>query len=118
MQRYGQLRFKDENGNPYPDWEEITKYTKGFAFKSTDYQDSGIRIVRVFDLLTTSIKKDNEKVFLSFEKASEYSKYQLIEGNIIIKTVGSKPEMIESAVGREIYINNNNEGLSIAFVFL
>ncbi|MGY8887383.1 MAG: restriction endonuclease subunit S, partial [Flavobacteriales bacterium] len=111
-----QLRFKDENGKAYPDWEEkrlgeITKYTKGFAFKSADYQDSGVRIVRVSDLLTTSIKKDNEKVFLSSEKASDYSKYQLIEGNIIVTTVGSKPEMIESAVGRGIYINNNNEGL-------
>jgi type I restriction enzyme S subunit len=112
----GQLRFKDENGNDYPDWEEkrlgeITKYTKGFAFKSADYQDSGVRIVRVSDLLTTSIKKDNEKVFLSSEKASDYSKYQLVEGNIIVTTVGSKPEMIESAVGRGIYINNKNEGL-------
>jgi type I restriction enzyme S subunit len=112
----GQLRFKDENGKDYPDWEEkrlgeITKYIKGFAFKSADYQDSGVRIVRVSDLLTTSIKKDNEKVFLSSEKASDYSKYQLVEGNIIVTTVGSKPEMIESAVGRGIYINDKNEGL-------
>jgi type I restriction enzyme S subunit len=112
----GQLRFKDENGKDYPDWEEkrlgeITKYTKGFAFKSADYQDSGVRIVRVSDLLVTSLKKDNEKVFLSSEKASDYSKYQLIQGNIILTTVGSKPEMIESAVGRGIYINNKNEGL-------
>jgi type I restriction enzyme S subunit len=90
---------------------EITKYTKGFAFKSADYQDSGVRIVHVSDLLTTSIKKDNEKVFLSSEKASDYSKYQLIEGNIIVTTVGSKPEIIESTVGRGIYINDNNEGL-------
>jgi len=110
------IRFKDENGNDFPDWEEkklknIISYTKGFAFKSKDYQTQGIRIVRVSDLLSGSIKSDVEKVFITPEKAQFYSKYQLRKGNIIITTVGSKPEMVESAVGRGIYINNDGEGL-------
>jgi type I restriction enzyme S subunit len=112
----GKLRFKDENGNDYAAWEEkkcgeVTSYTKGFAFKSKDYQNFGVRIIRVSDLLSSSIKVDNEKVFISYEKAKIYDKYKLEKGNIIITTVGSKPDMLESAVGRGIIIHNENEGL-------
>jgi len=90
---------------------DVTKYTKGFAFKSEDYQENGIRIVRVSDLSVDSIKTDNEKVYIDTEKSKLYEKYKLKSGNIIITTVGSKPELIESAVGRGIYIQNDSEGL-------
>ena len=110
------LRFKDENGNDYPDWEEkalkdIIKYTKGYAFKSADYRDNGTRIVRVSDLDINKIKNDNDKVYIDKQKAIEFDKYKIRKGNIIITTVGSKPEMLESAVGRGIYAYNANEGL-------
>lgn len=107
-----QLRFKGFDGQ----WEncllsDATKYTKGFAFKSDDYQNNGVRIVRVSDLSSDSIKNDIEKVYIDELNAKLYDKYRLRKGNIIITTVGSKPEMIESAVGRGIFINNENEGL-------
>lgn len=106
------LRFQGFEGK----WKtcllkDVTKYTKGFAFKSEDYQEKGIRIVRVSDLSVDSIKTDNEKVYIDEDKSHLHEKYKLKSGNIIITTVGSKPEMIESAVGRGIYIKNNNEGL-------
>ena len=58
------LRFKDDGGCDYPDWEEksfnsVINYTKGFAFKSNEYRDSGYRVVRVSDLGENYIKKDN-----------------------------------------------------------
>lgn len=107
-----QLRFQEFDG----EWKkcllnDVTKYIKGFAFKSEDYQENGVRIVRVSDLSTDRIKNDNDKVYIDESKSKLYDKYKLNSGNIIITTVGSKPEMIESAVGRGIYILNDNEGL-------
>lgn len=107
-----QLRFKEFDG----EWKncllsDATKYTKGYAFKSNDYQNHGLRIVRVSDLSSDSIKNDVEKVYIDELKAKVYDKYKLRKGNIIITTVGSKPEMTESAVGRGIFVNNENEGL-------
>jgi type I restriction enzyme S subunit len=90
---------------------DVTQYTKGFAFKSDDYRNDGVRIIRVSDLGVDRIRTENEKIFISTENINLYNKYRLISGNIIITTVGSKPELLESAVGRGIFVQNENEGL-------
>lgn len=100
-----QLRFKEFSG----DWVksklgDISSYTKGFAFKSEHYKESGTRIIRVSDLSESSIRNNNEKIFIDTSTESDFKKYVIREGDIIITTVGSKPELIESAVGRAIYI--------------
>jgi type I restriction enzyme, S subunit len=90
---------------------DLIKYTKGFAFKSGDYMDSGIRIIRASDLGTNFIKNNNSKIYISLEKVDQYKKYRILKGNIIITTVGSHPDLKESAVGRGIFITKDNEGL-------
>ena len=90
---------------------EVSTYTKGFAFKSDDYQENGTRIVRVSDLTASAIKQDNQMIFIDSLKAAKYSSYKLNNGDIVITTVGSKPELFESAVGRGILITKNDEGL-------
>ena len=106
------LRFSEFEGEWNPSkLGAVTKYVKGFAFKSDDYQDNGVRIIRVSDLAADRIKTDNDKLYIDEQKALDFDKYKLRTGNIVITTVGSKPEMIESAVGRGIYIHNDDEGL-------
>ncbi|WP_084248814.1 restriction endonuclease subunit S [Bacillus sp. GZT] len=107
-----EIRFKGFTN----DWEQSNlgdciNYIKGFAFKSEDYRSDGIRIVRVSDLSSNEIKFDNEKIFLDREYENDYKKYKLNVGDIIITTVGSKVELKESAVGRPIIVNKENEGL-------
>ena len=107
-----QLRFPEFSGA----WEEkklgeVVRYTKGFAFKSNDYVDSGVRIIRVSDLGAESIKKDNKSIYLSSVNEHLYDKWKIRKNNIVITTVGSNPDLIESAVGRGIFIINDNEGL-------
>ena len=106
------LRFKEFD----LDWKQvklkdITDYTKGFAFKSNDYHFEGERIVRVSDLGSEHIKYDNEKIYITSEKADEFKKYRIKKGNIIVTTVGSRPDLLESAVGRGIYVEKSGEGL-------
>ncbi|WJE54664.1 restriction endonuclease subunit S [Bacillus cereus] len=107
-----EVRFPGFTG----DWEQrnlgdCISYIKGFAFKSEDYRSDGIRLVRVSDLSSNEIKLDNEKIFLDREYENDYKKYKLNVGDIIITTVGSKVELKESAVGRPIIVNKENEGL-------
>lgn len=105
------LRFKQFTSN----WEKkqlggLITYTKGFAFKSDSYKLSGTRIVRVSDLTSSSIKQDNEMIFIDSSEVEKYETYKINFGDIVITTVGSKPELVESAVGRGILITHENEG--------
>ena len=106
------LRFKEFDG----DWsasnlEKTTEYFKGFAFKSESYKEDGIRIIRVSDLDKDSIKYQNEAIFLDETEAQNYLNWEVKKKDIIVTTVGSKPHLIDSAVGRPIFIKNDNEGL-------
>lgn len=106
------LRFKEFDG----DWEEtslskLMSYFKGYAFKSKSYQESGIRIVRVSDLGRDKIKNHTNAIYLDKSEEETYKKWAIKISDIIITTVGSKPHLIDSAVGRPIFIRNDKEGL-------
>lgn len=92
------------------EWEKkrlggVLTYQKGFAFKSIDYLSRGIRIIRVSDLGKSTILDNSDNKFVNISFFNTHSKYRIDKGNIIITTVGSKPEQKESAVGRAIYIS-------------
>lgn len=106
------LRFADFS----EDWEiktlgNVTTYFKGFAFKSQDYRTQGTRIIRVSDLTADSIKQENENIYINPETAKKYSNYKIFKDDIIITTVGSKPELKNSAVGRSIYVYESESNL-------
>ncbi|MFT4806381.1 MAG: type I restriction enzyme S subunit [Psychroserpens sp.] len=56
----GQLRFKDENGKDYPDWEEntfggVARFINGKAYKQAELLDKGkYRVLRVGNLFTNN----------------------------------------------------------------
>ncbi|MGY0391947.1 restriction endonuclease subunit S [Bizionia sp. KMM 8389] len=106
-----QLRFSEFEDNWWKSsLDKVVKYTKGYAFKSNTYENKGIRIVRVSDLGADSIKSNNEKLYISKKNSEGLEKYLLKKNDIIVTTVGSHPKLIESAVGRGVFVNNENEG--------
>jgi len=96
------------------DWEvksfgEIVDYIKGYPFKSKDYRKDGIRIIRVSDTTFDSIKNDNG-IYVDENKAVEYKKWRLNESDLIFTTVGSKPPMYDSMVGKVILVSKKFDG--------
>lgn len=50
------LRFKDENGNDFPEWEvkklgEVLEIQGGFAFKSNLFNQGNIKVLRIGDII-------------------------------------------------------------------
>lgn len=108
------IRFKKEDGSVYPDWKqfklkEIAVYKKGFAFKAKDYKEEGVKIIRVSDLGYDYIKKTGQ-VCLSLDKKDEYLDWELKENDLIITTVGSKPPVYSSLVGKVIKVTKEFDG--------
>lgn len=79
------------------------EYKKGYAFKSVDYSDNGIGIVRVSNLTKNSIDI-SECYFIEKIKAKEYEQYKLKINDIIIATVGSWADNPASVVGKVIKV--------------
>jgi len=96
------------------DWEvsnfgDIIDYTKGFAFKSKDYVKNGVRIIRVSDTTFSSIKNENP-IFIEKNHAKQFRNWELLEDDLVFSTVGSKPPMYDSLVGRAIIIDRKHQG--------
>ena len=108
-------KFKDTEVGRIPvDWEvkrlgDVIEYTKGYPFKSKDYCNEGTRIIRVSDTTYDSIKEENP-VYINEKKAKKFSKWLLKENDLIVSTVGSKPPMYDSLVGKCVIVRKEHEG--------
>ena len=88
---------------------DVIKYFKGFAFQSIDYTSKGRRIIRVSDMGFDYIKNDENAIYINEGDAIQYEKWQLKKDDLIITTVGSKPPMYDSLVGRTIIVESKDE---------
>lgn len=80
------------------------KIVGGYAFKTAEYKNQGIPIIRISDF-------NNEQIVLKdvvfYQEAKELDKYQLIEGDIIIALTGgtiAKLAIVQAGLGK-IYLN-------------
>lgn len=80
---------------------EVVTYKKGFAFKSDNYKSSGKRIIRISDTTASGVKNESP-VFVDPDKSLE--DFELNPRDIILSTVGSRPPLYDSMVGKAIKI--------------
>lgn len=96
------------------DWEvielgDIVDYIKGYPFKSKDYCSDGVRIIRISDTTYNSIK-DYGQIYVSDKVANSTKRWSLNRGDLIVSTVGSKPPMYDSMVGKVIFVKAKYAG--------
>ena len=72
--------------------------TKGLAFKSESFCESGVSVVKASDIKNGTLQLST--AFLDKCVESEYDNVKLKFDDILISTVGSKREVINSAVGQ------------------
>lgn len=113
-QNYKKLKVGENHNKNKHAWKqcklgEVAEYKKGFAFKSEDYIDNGIKIIRVSDLGKDTIKETGEVCILP-EKSKQYEPWILRENDLIVTTVGSKPPVWDSLVGKAIYVSQMFDG--------
>ncbi|MBL4608484.1 MAG: restriction endonuclease subunit S [Pseudomonadales bacterium] len=104
-----------ELGEIPEDWEVaefggLVNYVKGYPFKSSEYTGDGVRVIRVSDTTYDSIEEDDGAVFVSVSSVKKYNKWRLKENDLIFSTVGSKPPMYDSLVGKVIIVTATYDG--------
>lgn len=87
---------------------ELTDYIKGFAFKSRNFKNIGIPIIKVGNL-NSGLKKSGEWFYLDEKEKNSYLKYAVRENDAIISTVGSWPSNPASVVGKCCIVPKRNE---------
>lgn len=77
--------------------KNVAVILNGYAFKSQNYVDKGIRIIRITNVQDGYIE-DDKPVFYPFENEVEMKKYMLEAGDLLISLTGN--------VGRVAFLNN------------
>ena len=103
-----EIRFKDENGEDYPEWEEkrlgeFIRLQGGYAFKSSEYTDSGVPIIRISNIY----KKINHEDDIVYSEEIEIDeKFIIKSGDLLIAMSGATTGKIG------IYMYNTNSYLN------
>jgi type I restriction enzyme S subunit len=91
------------------DLGEVVTHKKGFAFKSEKYLQAGVRIIRISDTTRDSIHNEHP-VFWAENEAENFKEYRLNENDIVLSTVGSRPHLPQSMVGKAIRVPRDAAG--------
>ncbi|MBW8198900.1 restriction endonuclease subunit S [Flagellimonas abyssi] len=92
----GKLTEEWRVGKDLEDWrfskiEDIADSLSGFAFKSKDFVDSGIQLIRMGNLYNNKLDLTRNPVFLPRELDIKLrNKYTLIKGDILLSLTGTK----------------------------
>jgi type I restriction enzyme S subunit len=112
--------------------KHLVQTRKGVAFKADDFCDLGIQVVKASDIKNLTVKVGGTFIPRGFEM--QYPKAMLRHGDIVVSTVGSTPDVKNSAVGQigmvptrlhgsllnqnTVVLNPSVSTLSNAFLFL
>ncbi|MFV0192126.1 restriction endonuclease subunit S [Empedobacter falsenii] len=110
-----QLRFKDDNGNDYPDWQEKTLgevtdlITKGTTPKR--FCNSGINFIKVESLINCKIDK-SKVMYIEDDIHLTSLKRSILKNNDILFSIAGSLGRV-ALVSNEILPANTNQALSI-----
>ena len=87
-----ELRFKDENGKEFPKWKnhrigDVCKIQGGYAFKSSEFKDSGISVIRISNLSIVGNGIDTENL-VYYDKIQNDKSFIIHKGDLLIAMSG------------------------------
>lgn len=96
-----------------PDWEMVelgtlAKIKGGYAFKSDEFVDSGIQVLKISNVATGRLVLDKNPAFIQLSKKEDFLKYLIKKGDILITMTGTEGKR---DYGDVCFIKNDGEYL-------
>lgn len=88
---------------------DVCDFINGGAWSDKEYVTSGIPVLKVTNCKPSGFEIE-EINYLPFSSATKYAKNKLQLGDVIIATVGSHPNLVDSAAGRSCIVSSIVEG--------
>lgn len=95
---------------PYEKLRGHIEVLSGFAFKSADFCDHGIPVIKIKNITPPFVSLEDLS-YVSTELANEQEKYQLKYGDVLIALTGSHINQMASVVGRVARVKYNTPSL-------
>lgn len=89
--------------------EDVCEFINGGAWSDKEYVNSGLPVLKVTNCKPKGFVLEDID-YLPTSSASKYAKHKLKNGDVVIATVGSHPNLVDSAAGRSCIINSLVEG--------
>ncbi len=113
----GQLTsdWRAENANLFPKvingmLGDFIKVQGGFAFKSKDFCERGIPLIRISNLTGSNVQLDDRTVFLPKTYAKEYERFLVKTGDVLIAMSGATTGKMGVFAGTEKVLLNQRVG--------
>jgi type I restriction enzyme S subunit len=91
---------------PYQSFDSLCDFINGGAWSEEEYVESGLPVLKVSNFRDNQFTLDDIS-FLTEESAKKYAKHKLTKNDLIIATVGSHPNLVNSAAGRTIRVTDD-----------
>ena len=88
---------------------EICDFYNGGAWKQSEFAETGYPVLKVSNCKNSGFEIDDVS-FIPYEIAQKSENNKLYIGDVIIATVGSHPNLIESAAGRSCIVTKKVQG--------
>ncbi len=88
---------------------EVADFINGGSWSDKEYVNRGIPVLKVTNCKPNGFDL-NDISYLPMSAQSKYSKHELKENDVIIATVGSHPNMVNSSAGRTSIVNSLVKG--------
>jgi type I restriction enzyme S subunit len=88
---------------------DLCEFYNGGAWSDKEYVSFGLPVLKVTNCKLKGFSVDDIS-FLPMSSAEKYAKNKLQKGDVVIATVGSHPNLVDSAAGRSFIINSIVEG--------
>ena len=86
--RYKTSKVLTSNVWPMVSLNKVCEILNGFAFKSSEYVEQGLRIIRITNVQKGVIVDDNPK-FVDIKRKKEFKSYELYKNDILISLTGN-----------------------------